>query len=308
METAFETIQRTSTISFPGLFGSFSINPPASFSLFGRSIYFYGVIIALGFLLGITYCAKRSARFGIREDDLYDLVLWLIPLSILGARLYFVLFKLDYYIANPGEILAIWNGGLAIYGGVIAGVIVMVLVCRHKKIPWQAMLDLIVYGLLIGQILGRWGNFMNREAFGAQTDIFCRMQPTAPDGSFICVHPTFLYESLWNLAGFVGLVIWEKKGGRRYDGQAALGYFFWYGLGRTWIEGLRTDSLYIGQTNIRVSQLLSAVLCLLSLTLLIVNARRKHPPEKLYVNRVAAAAVQIAEGENEGKKEDTQHE
>ena len=308
METAFETIQRTSTISFPGLFGSFSINPPASFSLFGRSIYFYGVIIALGFLLGITYCAKRSARFGIREDDLYDLVLWLIPLSILGARLYFVLFKLDYYIAHPGEILAIWNGGLAIYGGVIAGVIVMVLVCRHKKIPWQAMLDLIVYGLLIGQILGRWGNFMNREAFGAQTDIFCRMQLTAPDGSFICVHPTFLYESLWNLAGFVGLVIWEKKGGRRYDGQAALGYFFWYGLGRTWIEGLRTDSLYIGQTNIRVSQLLSAVLCLLSLTLLIVNARRKHPPEELYVNRVAAAAVQIAEGENEEKKEDTQHE
>ena len=308
METAFETIQRTSTISFPGLFGSFSINPPASFSLFGRSIYFYGVIIALGFLLGITYCAKRSARFGIREDDLYDLVLWLIPLSILGARLYFVLFKLDYYIANPGEILAIWNGGLAISGGVIAGVLVMVLVCRHKKIPWQAMLDLIVYGLLIGQILGRWGNFMNREAFGAQTDIFCRMQLTAPDGSFICVHPTFLYESLWNLAGFVGLVIWEKKGGRRYDGQAALGYFFWYGLGRTWIEGLRTDSLYIGQTNIRVSQLLSAVLCLLSLTLLIVNARRKHPPEELYVNRVAAAAVQIAEGENEEKKEDTQHE
>ena len=308
METAFETIQRTSTISFPGLFGSFSINPPASFSLFGRSIYFYGVIIALGFLLGITYCAKRSARFGIREDDLYDLVLWLIPLSILGARLYFVLFKLDYYIANPGEILAIWNGGLAIYGGVIAGVIVMILVCRHKKIPWQAMLDLIVYGLLIGQILGRWGNFMNREAFGAQTDIFCRMQLTATDGSFICVHPTFLYESLWNLAGFVGLVIWEKKGGRRYDGQAALGYFFWYGLGRTWIEGLRTDSLYIGQTNIRVSQLLSAVLCLLSLTLLIVNARRKHPPEELYVNRVAAAAVQIAEGENEEKKEDTQHE
>ena len=308
METAFETIQRTSTISFPGLFGSFSINPPASFSLFGRSIYFYGVIIALGFLLGITYCAKRSARFGIREDDLYDLVLWLIPLSILGARLYFVLFKLDYYIANPGEILAIWNGGLAIYGGVIAGVIVMVLVCRHKKIPWQAMLDLIVYGLLIGQILGRWGNFMNREAFGAETDIFCRMQLTAPDGSFICVHPTFLYESLWNLAGFVGLVIWEKKGGRRYDGQAALGYFFWYGLGRTWIVGLRTDSLYIGQTNIRVSQLLSAVLCLLSLTLLIVNARRKHPPEELYVNRVAAAAVQIAEGENEEKKEDTQHE
>ena len=289
METAFETIQRTSTISFPGLFGSFSINPPASFSLFGRSIYFYGVIIALGFLLGITYCAKRSARFGIREDDLYDLVLWLIPLSILGARLYFVLFKLDYYIANPGEILAIWNGGLAISGGVIAGVIVMVLVCRHKKIAWQAMLDLIVYGLLIGQILGRWGNFMNREAFGAQTDIFCRMQLTAPDGSFICVHPTFLYESLWNLALFIGLLLWMKRGKRKYDGQMALLYLFWYGLGRAWIEGLRTDSLYIGHTGIRVSQALSLALVLFSLAVLLLQRRREHPAEKLFVNRAAAA-------------------
>ena len=165
METALETIQRTSAISFPGLLGDFSMNPPASFVLFGRNIYFYGVIIALGFLLGITYCTKNAKRFGIREDDVYDLVLWLIPLSIIGARLYFVAFKLDYYLAHPEEIVAIWNGGLAIYGGVIAGVIVMLFVCRRKKIPWQAMLDLIVYGLLIGQILGRWGNFMNREAF-----------------------------------------------------------------------------------------------------------------------------------------------
>ena len=125
METILETIQRSSTISFPGLFGDWSIDPPASFSLFGRNIYFYGVIIALGFLLGITYCTKKAKRFGIREDDVYDLVLWLIPLSILGARLYFVAFKADYYIAHPDEILAIWNGGLAIYGGVIAGVIVM---------------------------------------------------------------------------------------------------------------------------------------------------------------------------------------
>ena len=227
METALETIQRTSAISFPGLLGDFSMNPPASFVLFGRNIYFYGVIIALGFLLGITYCTKNAKRFGIREDDVYDLVLWLIPMSIIGARLYFVAFKLDYYLAHPEEIVAIWNGGLAIYGGVIAGVIVMLFVCRRKKIPWQAMLDLIIYGLLIGQILGRWGNFMNREAFGAETEIFCRMQLTAPDGSSVCVHPTFLYESLWNLIGLIGLIVWERRGGRRYDGQAALGYFFW---------------------------------------------------------------------------------
>ena len=304
MNAALETIQRTSAISFPGLFGEFTINPPASFTLFGRSIYFYGVFIALGFLLGITYCAKNSKRFGIREDDVYDLILWLIPLSILGARLYFVLFKLDFYLAHPKEIVEIWNGGLAIYGGVIAGVIVMLLVCRHKKIPWQAMFDLLIYGLLIGQILGRWGNFMNREAFGAETDIFCRMQLTAPDGSSICVHPTFLYESLWNLVGFIALAIWERRGGRRYDGQAALGYFFWYGLGRAWIEGLRTDSLYIGGSSLRVSQLLSIVLCLTALVLLIVNARKKHPPEELYVNRVAAAEAVVIVNNQENTEEE----
>ena len=310
METVIETIQRSSTISFPGLFGDWSIDPPACFTLFGRCIYFYGVIIAVGFILGITYCAKNAKRFGIREDDVYDLVLWLIPLSIVGARLYFVAFKLDHYLAHPGEIIEIWNGGLAIYGGVIVGVIVMLFVCRHKKIPWQAMFDLLIYGLLIGQILGRWGNFMNREAFGAETDIFCRMQLTAPDGSSVCVHPTFLYESLWNLVGLAFLIVWERKGGRRYDGQAALGYFFWYGLGRAWIEGLRTDSLYIGNTTLRVSQLLSIVLAAIALVLLVVNARRKHPPEELYVNRVAAAAAEIVGGENdkEEKTEETEHE
>ena len=310
METVLETIRRTSAISFPGLFGDWTIDPPACFTLFGRCIYFYGVIIAVGFILGITYCAKNAKRFGIREDDVYDLMLWIIPLSIIGARLYFVAFKLDYYLAHPGEIVEIWNGGLAIYGGVIAGAAVIVLVSRHKKIPWQAMLDLVIFGLLIGQILGRWGNFMNREAFGSQTDIFCRMQLTAPDGSSICVHPTFLYESLWNLIGFIGLVVWERRGGRRYDGQAALGYFFWYGVGRAWIEGLRTDSLYVGGTSLRVSQLLSIVLAAVSLALLIVNARRKHTPEELYVNRVAAAAADTVQekAENMQNREEEEHE
>ncbi len=302
MNEVIETIQRTSTISFPGLFGDWAIDPPAYFTVFGRNIYFYGVIIAVGFILGIGYCARNAGRFGIRGDDVYDLVIWLIPASILGARLYYVLFKLDYYLANPREIVEIWNGGLAIYGGVIAGVIVMLLVCRKKKIPWPAMFDLLIHGLLIGQILGRWGNFMNREAFGAETEIFCRMCLTAPDGGSICVHPTFLYESLWNLVGFLALVIWERRGGRRYDGQSALWYFFWYGLGRAWIEGLRTDSLYIGQSDLRVSQLLSIVLALTALALLILNARRKHPPEELYVNKVAAAEAERVITKQEGEE------
>ncbi len=283
----FQTIQRDSVISFP-MFGDFSINPPAYFTIFGKNIYFYGVIIALGFVLGTLYCARNARRFGIKSDDVYDFMLWTIPLSIIGARLYYVLFRLPHYIQHPSEIFAIWEGGLAIYGGVIAGIIVAVVLCRKKKIPLLAMLDLLVYGLLIGQIIGRWGNFMNREAFGAQTDVFCRMGLTAPDGTQIFVHPTFLYESLWNLAGLIFLIVWERKDKRKYDGQCLLFYFFWYGIGRAWIEGLRTDSLYIGSTNIRVSQALSIVLALISFIILIVQSRREHSPEKLFVNQVKA--------------------
>ena len=298
-----QTIQRDSAISFPML-GDFSFNPPSCFSLFGLNIYYYGVIIALGFILAMVYCSRNSKDFGIKSDDFFDLMLWIIPCCIIGARLYYVLFNLDHYLADPGQIFAIRDGGLAIYGGIIVGVIVIIFVSRHKKIPIPAMLDLAVFGLLIGQILGRWGNFMNREAFGAETEIFCRMGLTAPDGSTIYVHPTFLYESLWNLAGLIFLIIWTKKGHRKYDGQCTLIYFFWYGLGRAWIEGLRTDSLYIGSTNIRVSQALSIVLVLISLILLIRQSRRPHPPEKLYVNRVRAEEAAKEETESTCAKED----
>lgn len=297
----FQTIQRDSVISFP-MFGDFSINPPAYFTIFGKNIYFYGVIIALGFVLGTLYCARNARRFGIKSDDVYDFMLWTIPLSIIGARLYYVLFRLPHYIEHPSEIFAIWEGGLAIYGGVIAGIIVAVILCRKKKIPLLAMLDLLVYGLLIGQIIGRWGNFMNREAFGAETDVFCRMGLTAPDGTQIFVHPTFLYESLWNLAGLIFLIVWERKGKRQYDGQCLLFYFFWYGIGRAWIEGLRTDSLYIGSTNIRVSQVLSIVLALISFIILIVQSRREHSPEKLFVNQVKARSNE-EETQNTDKEE-----
>lgn len=252
----------------------------------------------------MVYCSRNAKDFGIKSDDFFDLMLWIIPCCIIGARLYYVLFNLEHYLADPGEIFAIRDGGLAIYGGIIVGVIVIIGVSRHKKIPIPAMLDLAVFGLLIGQILGRWGNFMNREAFGAETEIFCRMGLTAPDGSTIFVHPTFLYESLWNLAGLIFLIVWTKKGHRKYDGQCTLIYFFWYGLGRAWIEGLRTDSLYIGSTNIRVSQALSIVLVLISLILLIRQSRRPHPPEKLYVNRVRAAEAAKEETESTCAKED----
>ena len=291
----FETIQRDSSISFP-FFGNFSLDPPSFFTVFGRPIYFYGVLIALGFALAILYCSKHAPDFGIESDDFVDLMLWLTPLSIVGARLYFVAFRWQDYAADPKQIFAVWEGGLAIYGGIIAGVLVIVFFCRHKKIPVAAMLDLAVFGLLIGQILGRWGNFMNREAFGAETEIFCRMGLTDPAGHIIYVHPTFLYESLWNLIGLLFLIRFVKRGMRRYDGQCAMLYFFWYGLGRAWIEGLRTDSLYLGSTGIRVSQLLSVVLALLMGLLFLLQSRKAHPPEALFVNRVKTKETDTPKG------------
>ena len=296
-----QTIQRDSVISFPFL-GIFDLNPPAYFTLFGLKIYFYGVLIALGFLLAILYCARNSKLFGIEQDDFYDVVLWIIPLAILFARLYFVLFRLeDFKGRSLLSILAVWEGGLAIYGGIIGGVLAIALVCRRKKIPIPAMLDLASFGVLIGQIIGRWGNFMNREAFGAETEAFCRMGLTDPAGNTIYVHPTFLYESLWNLGVLIFLLIWMKKGKRKYDGQAVLLYLFFYGLGRAWIEGLRTDSLYIGQTGIRVSQALSLALVLFAGGMLLYERTREHPPEKLFVNRAAPEESK----QNEPKKDET---
>ena len=268
---------RDAAISFPML-GDWSIDPPYSFTVFGFEIYFYGAIIALGFILAALFCAKQAVKFGLTSDDFFDFVIWLIPTCIIGARLYYVLFKLDYFLANPSEILSLRDGGLAIYGGIIAGVITGILVCRKKKIPVLALGDL-------GQAIGRWGNFINREAFGVETDIFCRMGLTTSDGVTVFVHPTFLYESLWNFTGLIILYILLRRGARKYDGQFTWLYVLWYGLGRAWVEGLRTDSLYIGTTDIRVSQLLAIVSALIAAVILIVNARKTHSPDELFVNR-----------------------
>lgn len=285
MSILTSTMMRDAAISFPML-GDWSINPPSSIDFFGTGfqIYFYGIIIAAGFILAALYCARRAPEFGIKSDDIYEFIIWLIPMCIIGARLYYVLFKLDYYIANPGEIFAVRDGGLAIYGGIIFGIVTGIIWAKRKGYKVFALADVSAFGLLIGQAVGRWGNFMNREAFGAETDIFCRMGLTDLNGT-IYVHPTFLYESLWNLAGLVFLHFWSKKGKRKYDGQIFWLYILWYGLGRAWIEGLRTDSLYIGSTDIRVSQLLAAVSALSALIVLIVNKRKNHDPADLFVNR-----------------------
>lgn len=281
----------SAAISFPML-GNWTICPPNHFTVFGHNIYWYGVIIACGFLLAVTYCYHRSKEFGISADDLTDVLLFAVPLAIVGARAYYVIFFGHY--DNFLDMIAVWEGGLAIYGGVIAAVITVFAVCRVKKMSARATLDVTSFGLLIGQSIGRWGNFMNREAFGYETDIFCRMGLTL-NGKTIYVHPTFLYESLWNAVGFVALHILSKKTERKFDGQYFLYYLGWYGLGRVWIEGLRTDSLYIGATNIRVSQVVAGV-CVLAaaLVLLLVLRSGKCTPEKLWVNKVAAMAASEA--------------
>ena len=284
----------SASISFP-LLGDWSICPSNSFVLFGHTFYWYGVIIACGFLLAVAYCYRRSEQFGIKQDDLIDNLLFAVPLAIIGARVYYVVFYGGY--ETLWDMVKIWEGGLAIYGGVIAAVITVFVVCRVKKISPLAMLDLVSFGLLIGQCVGRWGNFMNREAYGYETDIFCRMGLTL-NGSTIYVHPTFLYESLWNLLGFIGLHTVSQKTVRRFDGQFFLYYVGWYGLGRMWIEGLRTDSLYIGSSGIRVSQLLAAVTCLAAAVAVIAILRSgRCRPEKLWVNRAAAIAAGPAEEE-----------
>ena len=257
-------------ISFP-LLGDWSIDPANSFVLFGHTFYWYGVIIACGFLLAVAYCSRRCGEFGITQDDLTDNLLFAVPLGVVGARVYYVIFYGHY--DSFWDMCKIWEGGLAIYGGVIAAVITVLIVCRVKRISALALLDVVSFGFLIGQSVGRWGNFINREAYGAETAIFCRMGLTL-NGQTVYVHPTFLYESLWNLLGFMGLHMLSKKTRRRFDGQYFLTYVAWYGLGRVWIEGLRADSLYLGGTGVRVSQLLAGVTAVLALTLLAVLLRR----------------------------------
>lgn len=293
------TMLRDAAISFPML-GGLTLDFPASFTLFGHEFYLYGVVMAIAFIAAVFYASKRAPQMGIKGDDIFGLVLWVLPIAIVGCRVYYVIAEWDRYKDNLLDIFKIWEGGIAMYGGTIAGVLIVIVWSRAKKIPFAATLDAASSGLILGQVIGRWANFVNREAFGGETDIFCRMGLTTPDGTTYYVHPTFLYESLWNL---VGLIIidryWLRKGHRKYDGQVFLFYVFWYGAGRSWIEGLRTDSLYIPGTNIRTSQLVAALSALTALVILLINIKRPHKPT---CAAALSAAAQEAEAAAETEK------
>lgn len=285
-------------IGFPGLFGGLEFNPDPIAIHMGHGIYWYGIILATGLLMGLLLCMKQAKHYGLSEDNVLDMVLWAVPSCIIGSRLYYIVFYLDLFrngdgSLNWGQMIAIWDGGLAIYGTVIVGVIVAFLYCKKKKLKFGAMTDLGVMGLLIGQSIGRWGNFVNREAFGEVTTLPWRMRLWTSATEYMEVHPTFLYESLWNLVGLL-LILFVVSKARRFDGENTWFYFLWYGLGRSWIEGLRTDSLYLfnwtlmGQP-IRVSQALSVVMVLVAAGMLIYHIKiKKCSPENVLVNVLAA--------------------
>lgn len=273
------------TIRFPHL--GLTLNPGKSFTVFGIEIAYYGVIIALGMLAGALVAYREAKKTGQKVDDYIDFTLYTLIAAIIGARIYYVIFEWDYYSAHPLEIFNLRAGGLAIYGGVLASALTLLIFTKVKKLKFWLMADTAVQGLIIGQIIGRWGNFFNREAFGGYTDSLFAMQlPVSEakgitqeliehlvtiDGvSYVQVHPTFLYEGTWNLLLFIGICLYKRH--KEFDGEIFAIYLMGYGVGRFIIEGLRTDQLVIKALGgIAASQVLSIILIVLAVAFVIYN-------------------------------------
>ncbi|MFY9902799.1 MAG: prolipoprotein diacylglyceryl transferase, partial [Trichococcus sp.] len=239
---------------------------PVALSFGGLEIRWYGVIIAIGILIAMTLATKEAENKGLDPDFIVDMMFWTIPLGIIGARIYYVLFELDYYLQNPGEIIQIWNGGIAIYGALIAGILTIYWYTKRKGISFALTMDILAPAVLIAQSIGRWGNFMNQEAHGEEVSRAFLENLFLPkfiieqmNINGIYYHPTFLYESLWSLAGFVLILFLRRKGQLLRVGEVMFTYVMWYSFGRFFIEGMRTDSLYLFGP-IRVSQALSILL------------------------------------------------
>lgn len=262
-----------------------------SISVFGFRIAYYGIIIGIGMLMGVLIASYDYKRRGQKSEDIEDLALYSIIFAILGARAYYVIFEWDYYSQHLGEILNLRQGGLAIYGGILTGILCCVIFCYRRKVKFFSIADSAVLGLLTGQLIGRWGNFFNAEAFGRYTDSLLAMRIKESivnpnmlnenvlthairigDEMFIQVHPTFFYESVWNLCTLIFLWITGPK--KKFNGQIFWEYLMFYGMGRFWIEGLRTDSLLLWGTNIAVSQALSGALAVLGLAMVLRGVRK----------------------------------
>lgn len=274
-------------VSFPNLGLEFNINPVA-FSIGAKNIYWYGIIMAISYFAGIFYALKRCNNFGIEEETISDSILIIVPVSLICARLYYVMFSLHLY-DSFWDIFKVWEGGIAIYGGVIGGALGLFITSKWKKIKFISFLDLGACSLLLGQAIGRWGNFVNAEAYGSQTDSLFMMS----FGTEIGYHPTFLYESVWNFLGFIAMYIISKHF-YKFEGQMSLIYLIWYGFGRTFIEGLRVDSLWFG--NFRVSQVLAFITFVFASILLIYLLKK---PKIIKKNQKIELLEEVKEDENE---------
>lgn len=250
-------------IEFPGLHLSFNIDRVA-FTLMGKPVYWYGIIMAAAILAAVCYALHEAKRVKFSLDAMTDLIIYCIVFGIVGARLYYVIFNYQEY-DSFWDIFKIWEGGIAVYGSIIGGVTAGYIYCRVKKLNFFAALDIAAIPIPIGQAIGRWGNFINREAFGRETTLPWRMNIYNDLGQMMSVHPTFLYESLWNIVGIIILSLYKKK--KKFNGELFALYMTWYGCGRAWIEGLRTDSLYLGP--LRISQIVAIVTAIAGIVIII---------------------------------------
>ena len=294
-------------ISFPGLgIGPMNINPVATPDIFPFEVRWYGIVIMLGMILGAIYAMRKAKQSAISTDDMIDYILFAVPAGIVCARLYYVLFNLSEYHSFK-EVIAIWEGGIAIYGGIIGGFVAMLCVAKFKKMNFLAVIDCFAPGVMIGQILGRWGNFFNAEAYGSLSHISFPFigdiaTPVFENNYFLrmvidneAVHPTFLYESVWNLLGLLLIHFYFKN--KKFNGEIALIYASWYGFGRFFIEGLRTDSLTQG--SFRVSQVLAFVCFAVGVTLIIIGRKKASEKSK----KLDEYVCQFSESDETNNKE-----
>lgn len=263
---------------------------PIAIKIGGFEVAWYGVIIGVGILLAMYLASSEGDRKGMPQDFILDLAFWTVPIAILGARAYYVLFELGYYLENPGQIFQIWNGGLAIYGALLTGALVVYFFTKKKNVPVMLTLDVLAPGVLIAQSLGRWGNFINQEAHGAAVTREFLEGLFLPEfiinqmnikGTYY--HPTFLYESLWSLIGFALILYLRRRPNLLREGEVFFSYIIWYAFGRFFIEGMRTDSLYLF-ANIRVSQLLSIILIAGAIAAWAYRRYNHYPKDSFYTD------------------------
>ena len=290
----------TNTLAFPQL--GIEMTLKRGFEIFGFRIYWYGVIIALGFVLAIAYILWRGAKFKVKQDDVIDCALVAMPLAIIGCRIMYVACNWDEFKGDLLSVFEIWNGGIAIYGGLILAIIGVFVLCRYKKVNFLNFADIAILGVMIGQIVGRWGNFINGEAYGVDVENF--FLGMSINGG-VDVHPIFLYEIVWNLIGFVIFHFWSRK--RRFYGQIFLGYVAWYGIGRGFIEGIRAENVLTVNmfgADIRISQAIAFISALVAIGFLAYKLlfTDRADPIFLLTNEEAAEFRAVEKAERDAAK------